>query len=92
MSRNDLYRFTLSEFLNAWKGYTDEKQLDQRVQFEAAQMVLSGLVKKVPKMPWQIEETKPYTEEEKQAIAAAHNKTTTNKQILTNEGWKDVSS
>lgn len=59
---------------------------------EAAQLVLSGLVKKPPVFPWQKEETKPYTEEEKRAIVEAHSKKKTKKQILTNEGWKDVSS
>lgn len=93
MTRENLYRLTLSEFLNAWKGYTDEKQLDYQAQMEAARLVLSGLVKKPPKFPWEKAETQAYTEAEKQAIVAAHeNKKIVKKQIITNEGWKDVCS
>lgn len=72
MSREQLYSFTLPEFLNAWKGYADEKERDRQSQFEAARLVLSGLVKKPPKFPWEKTETKPYTQEEKQAIANSH--------------------
>lgn len=92
MSRKELYRFTLAEFLNAWKGYTDEKTLEQRGRMEAARLVLAGLVKKPPTFPWEKSDTEPYTEEEKRKIAASAEKKHTKKQILTNEGWKDVDS
>lgn len=83
---------TLSEFLNAWKGYADEKTLDYRSQMEAARLVLTGLVPKPPSFPWEKEETEPYTEEEKRSIAESAEKKHVKKQILTDEGWKDVST
>lgn len=59
---------------------------------EAAQFLMTAWVKKVPSLPWQKEDTEPYTEEEKKEIAASAEKKYKKKQILTNEGWVDVDS
>lgn len=91
-----LYRMTLSEFLNGYKGYFDHVEFEQQRAWERARFLLSGLVKDPPRLPWEKGEEgedKEYTDEEKQAIVQSHQQVeqnATKRQILTSEGWQDV--
>lgn len=86
---------TLSEFMNGFYGYMENQQFEQRQAWERSRFILSGLVKDPPSFPWEEGTHKPYTEEELKEIVEYHEdveKRATRKQILTEEGWKDVSS
>jgi len=89
---------SLSEFMNAYYGFMDNQQFEQRQAWERSRFVLSGLVKDPPSFPWEEGEHKPYSDEELQEIIAYHDNVVDRAEKsgsivkLTENGPVDVSS
>jgi len=85
---------TLAEFMNAFMGFTEQQESLIKQGWEQSRYVLSGLVSNPKPFPWsEGTESKPYTQQEKEAILESHEQAKKRggiKQILTAEGWKNV--